>query len=150
MYKYVLDDSISTQKASSWSMSLMSFNVFKHSDKRDVRLLTVCVLNMSKITDIGHPRTPLLQSMPDLYQSPLAVPLKKANHIAVFSQLTPLLKSLTYLDFLNGIFENTAIWLAKMLGVRLMNFSALRGTARAPTNNIYILFRSSNKYTIFI
>jgi len=27
----------------------------------------------------------------------------------MFSQLTPLLKSLTYLDFLNGIFENTAI-----------------------------------------
>jgi len=47
----------------------------------------------------------------------------------VFSQLTPLLKSLTYLDFLNGIFENTAICLAEMLGVRLLNFIALKGTA---------------------
>ena len=27
----------------------------------------------------------------------------------VFWQLTPLLKSLAYFDFLNGIFENTAI-----------------------------------------
>jgi len=51
----------------------------------------------------------------------------------VFWQLTPQLKSLTYLDFLNGIFENTAILLAKMLGVRLMNFIALRDT----TNGLY-------------